>query len=304
MTPLTVIGGFLGAGKTTLVNHLLRTAERRWGVLVNDFGALNIDAALIADQGGQTLALSNGCVCCTIGDDLGEALNTLARAAPEHIIVEASGVADPWRIAQLALVEPGFTLEPIVVLADATALAAGLADRWTADTLARQLAFAELIVLNKTDLATQAQVQSARAAIARIRPQARLVETAQARLAADALRFPNAPRPAASRFAADSPPAFVTMTWIPPGPLDRARLRALLGELPPSVLRIKGAFPEPVGTALLQYAAQRWAFTEAPADLPPGLVCIGTPEMPDLAAPLAACAAAADQASGPSSSCA
>jgi G3E family GTPase len=120
--PLTVIGGFLGAGKTTLVNHLLATAERRWGVLVNDFGAVNVDAALIAESGSDSVALANGCVCCAMGDDLGDALaNLVARnPAPEHVIVEASGVGDPWRIAQLALIEPGFSLEPLVVLADAT----------------------------------------------------------------------------------------------------------------------------------------------------------------------------------------
>lgn len=73
--PLTVIGGFLGAGKTTLLNHLLTLAQgRRLAVLVNDFGALNIDAALVASRDGSTIALTNGCVCCQIGDDLTAAL--------------------------------------------------------------------------------------------------------------------------------------------------------------------------------------------------------------------------------------
>jgi G3E family GTPase len=289
MIPLTVIGGFLGAGKTTLVNHLLRGAAKRWGVLVNDFGSLNSNAALIAAQDGQSIALTNGCVCCTIGDELGGALETLAARNPEHIIVEASGVADPWRIAQLALVEPTFSLEPIVVLADATALTAGLSDPWTADTLRRQLAFAELVILNKTDIATPDQRAGARAAIAGIRPQARLIETARAVIPADALRFAPGERPAASRFHADTPHPFVTARWTPPAPLDPARLRDVLTDLPPSVLRIKGVLTLGADAVLLQYAADRWAFTPAPPGLSPGLVIIGTPDMPDLAARLAGC---------------
>ncbi len=291
MIPLTVIGGFLGAGKTTLVNNLLRGAQKRWGVLVNDFGALNVDAALIEAQDGRSIALSNGCVCCTMGDDLGDALATLAGYRPDHVVVEASGVADPWRIAQLALVEPGFSLEPIVVLADAMTLAAGLADRWVADTLRRQLGFAELIIFNKIDQASPAQLAGARVAVAELRPQARLVETTQASIPLDALRFSPVPRPQPSRFLADTPHPFITALWVPPGPLDPVRLRACLADLPPSVLRIKGAVTLNGDAKLLQYAAERWAFTPAPAGLPLGLIAIGTPEMPDLAPILAACVA-------------
>ena len=69
--PLTVIGGFLGAGKTTLINRLLKSADRRWGVLVNDFGAINIDAELIASRDGDSVALTNGSVCCGMGEDHG-----------------------------------------------------------------------------------------------------------------------------------------------------------------------------------------------------------------------------------------
>ena len=102
--PLTVIGGFLGAGKTTLLNRWLREANgQRLAVLVNDFGALNIDAELIAANTGETIALSNGCVCCQIGDDLSGALIRVLESADrfDAVVIEASGVSDPWRIAQL-----------------------------------------------------------------------------------------------------------------------------------------------------------------------------------------------------------
>jgi G3E family GTPase len=286
--PLTVIGGFLGAGKTTLVNHLMRTATRRYGVLVNDFGAINIDAELIASQQGASIALTNGCVCCSLGDDFGAGLAALAARtpAPEHLIVEASGVSDPWRIAQVALIDPGFELGPLIVMVDAAAILDQLADRWIADTVARQLAFSELVVLNKCDLA--ADLPAVGAAIARRRPEARQLTSTHAVIPEAALRFTPPPRPRPSRLAADAPPlhGFPTTHWRCPGPLDPARLRAVLENLPRSVLRVKGFCklgPDRAST-LLQYAAERWAFTPHAAAAEPGFVIIGTPDMPPAAA--------------------
>ena len=111
--PFTVIGGFLGAGKTTLLNHWLADPQgERLAVLVNDFGAINVDAALLRPEGDpadpQVMALSNGCVCCSIGGDLADALARVMDRRPsvDRIVVEASGVSDPWRIAQVALADP------------------------------------------------------------------------------------------------------------------------------------------------------------------------------------------------------
>jgi G3E family GTPase len=286
--PLTVIGGFLGAGKTTLVNHLMRAATRRYGVLVNDFGAINIDADLIAAQDGSSIALANGCVCCSLGDDFGAALEAIAgrTPAPEHLIVEASGVSDPWRIAQLALIEPGFELEPLIVMVDAAAFPGQLADRWIADTVERQLAFAEVVVLNKSDLADD--LSSVRAQITSRRPEAVQLITTHAKVSETALHFTPPPRPRASRLAADAPPShgFQTAVWRCPGPLDPTRLRTALEQLPRSVLRVKGFFefgPDRAPT-LLQYAAERWAFTSHAGEVEPAFVFIGTPEMPAAAA--------------------
>lgn len=155
MIPFTVIGGFLGAGKTTLLNRLLAgTTGRRFAVLVNDFGALDIDGRLIAAHGGDTVSLANGCLCCTIGDSLIETLIKLLERPErfDHIVVEASGVADPARIADLAVLEPQLMRDGVVVVVDAAEVRERAADRRVGDTVLRQIKAADLLVLNKVDL--------------------------------------------------------------------------------------------------------------------------------------------------------
>ncbi|MDP5350234.1 MAG: GTP-binding protein, partial [Paracoccaceae bacterium] len=120
--PLTVIGGYLGAGKTTLINRLLREDHgQRVLVMVNDFGAINIDADLLVSADGDTMTLTNGCVCCTMGADLfmamGDALDR--RPRPDHLVIEASGIADPARIATAARAEPDMAYGGIAVVVDA-----------------------------------------------------------------------------------------------------------------------------------------------------------------------------------------
>jgi G3E family GTPase len=161
--PLTVIGGFLGAGKTTLLQHWLRHANGlRLALLVNDFGALNLDAALIAAQEGDTFALSNGCVCCQIGDDMGRALGqVLDRAADfDAVVIEASGVSDPWRIAQLGRADPGLALDGVVVVLDASCALAQALDPLLADTMLRQVRAADHLVLNHCDQASAAELKA------------------------------------------------------------------------------------------------------------------------------------------------
>ena len=151
---LTVIGGFLGAGKTTLLNGLLREAgDRRLAVLVNDFGAINIDAELIQSRAGDMVSLTNGCICCGIsGDFIGELALLRDRAdPPQHVVVEASGVADPGAIAVLGDM-PGYRRDAAVIVADASSVRARADDAATGALVRRQLRAADLLVLNKRDL--------------------------------------------------------------------------------------------------------------------------------------------------------
>jgi G3E family GTPase len=161
--PLTVIGGFLGAGKTSLLVHWLQQAQgQRIAVLVNDFGAINIDAELLSESNSDTIALSNGCVCCQIGGDLSQALlQVLDTPQPfDAIVIEASGVSDPWPIAQIALADKRLSLHGVLVVVDAAAVRAHAADPLLHDSLLRQLRAADLLVLNKTDLCSVDEIQA------------------------------------------------------------------------------------------------------------------------------------------------
>jgi len=157
--PAVVIGGYLGAGKTTLVNHLLRAEAARAGgrriaVLVNDFGEVSIDADLIEGQEGAVLSLAGGCVCCSFGADLVGTLNTvLARVPPPDVVlVETSGVGLPAAVARTPALVPRLAVRGGVVVADAWQLPAQVADRYVGDTVRQQLQEADLLLLSKLDL--------------------------------------------------------------------------------------------------------------------------------------------------------
>lgn len=154
--PLTVVGGFLGAGKTTLLNYVLTASPRRAAVLVNDFGPVDIDAGLIADRADNVIRLANGCVCCSMAGGMDDALARVLALdpLPEWIVIEASGVSDPGRIAQVGMADPLLQLEGVVVLVDAGAIRGVAADPLLADTVQRQLRAADVLVLNKIDLVT------------------------------------------------------------------------------------------------------------------------------------------------------
>lgn len=153
-TPAVVIGGYLGAGKTTLVNHLLRHAEgRRVAVLVNDFGEVSIDADLIEGAEGGVMNLAGGCVCCSFGSDLvGTLASILARQpAPDVVLIETSGVGIPSAVARSAALAPGLRIDATVVVADATTMQARAQDAYVGDTVRQQLEDADMLVLNQVD---------------------------------------------------------------------------------------------------------------------------------------------------------
>lgn len=288
--PLTVIGGFLGAGKTTLVNRWLREAEgQRIAVLVNDFGALNIDAALIAGARGDTIALTNGCVCCQIGDDLSRALIQVLESGTrfDAVVIEASGVSDPWRIAQLGMAAPELALEGVIVLVDAAAAMAQARDPLLADTLERQLKAADLVAINKVDSVTADELARVRAWVSSVAGRTPQYETSQSRLPRvlrEGLSL-TAAREAGSgcadascthedhaghdHAAHDHGELFGTWSCRPAQVFDANALRAWLRETPPGLLRLKGMLR--TGEAAwseIQFAGRHGALrkADAPAD--------------------------------------
>lgn len=169
--PLTIIGGYLGAGKTTLLNMLLRGNHgKRLAVIVNDFGSINIDAELIANRDGETLSLTNGCICCSMTDDLATTLIALSdrETPPDHILIETSGVAEPQKIATYADALPAFQLQAVVVVVDAETIRKRSKDKFVGGLVTRQIASADLIVMSKLDLLTPSSGDEIRQEVAKI----------------------------------------------------------------------------------------------------------------------------------------
>ena len=283
-TPFTVLGGFLGAGKTTLVNHLLSNARGRYAVLINDFGAVNVDAALIAEHSGETLRLSNGCVCCSLTDDFTTTLIHVIEAKPtfDHIFVEASGVADPWAIAEIALVEPQLALDAVVTIVDAERIDALISDPRVGETVQRQIRAADLILLNKTDLVSVNARSEARAMLSALKPGVRIADTVGA--AVPITLLDHAEGNSRSRFRADAvshEAQFRRILYQRTADFLGEALRRALDEMPVALLRLKGCVHVAGETMALnlQWAGGRWSLTPhgpSERDLSVELVGIGT----------------------------
>ena len=293
--PMTVIGGFLGAGKTTLLNHVLAGSHGiRFAVLVNDFGDLAIDGDLIKQHGGDTITFANGCVCCTLGDNFMLTLDRLltSEALPQQILIEASGVADPRAIADIAVLHPQLRRDLTVVLADAVSVRERAADERLSDTLERQLAAADLILLNKCDLINVDERTEVNHWLSE-QVTAAVVEVEHAQLPAEILAAvalkQETSQPLQHHAEAqhhDHAKRFTAVTISMDETVDIEQLAARLTTLPNSVLRAKGFVKSMTSNELylLQLSAQQvdqklWA--QAQTDITPALVFIGTSDMPE-----------------------
>lgn len=236
--PVTVVSGYLGSGKTSLVNHMLRNAGgRRIMVMVNDFGALNIDADLLESADEDTLTLSNGCICCTMGAELLYALSDALdrRPRPDCLVIEASGVAEPSKIAAAAEAEPEMRYCGVITMADAANIADLLKDRMIGAQVAAQLGSADLILVTKTDLAPLAPAAAAIAA----HSGAPVLVAPRGAAPVDLLldRAPAAAPPPAETH--DHGAAYASWST-EGGEVDPDALRALLADPPPGLYRFKG----------------------------------------------------------------
>ncbi|MCS3762263.1 CobW family GTP-binding protein [Bradyrhizobium centrosematis] len=275
---ILLVTGFLGAGKTTVVNHLLAHAEgRRIAAIVNDFGAINIDAELIAGASDGVVSLANGCICCSLEGDLLRTLSTLLRRdpRPDYIVIETSGVADPSDIVR-NLMDPVILreapLETVLCVLDA-----GTPPSALDDALQRsQLRVADIVALSKLDLADEGAGARMRAAIRAQRVPAVVVDAKHGEIPS-ALLFPaHVARAPAPREPGPKRPAedrFETLSWTSERPLSLPRLQQAIGKLAPKLARAKGLFEtveQPGRQTVFQFAAGR--ATLAPGDaLAPGV---------------------------------
>jgi G3E family GTPase len=244
--PVTVLTGFLGAGKTTVLNHLLRAGGRRFAVLVNDFGRVNIDSDLIVAIEGEQISLAGGCVCCRICGDLLDAALQLAASPdpPEHILVETSGVSNPWPVAETfttGRARRSFQLHSVLTVVDAEQVQAHPNH---ARLIRDQLLAADLIVLNKCDLVTAARRTELNAWLTDLAVDARLIEATEGRFPLPLLLDDHPPTVASGFMLSDLAPsadaAFASWNYTTAQLLSREALWNALTALPPAVIRVKG----------------------------------------------------------------
>ncbi|WP_109310778.1 GTP-binding protein [Ruegeria sp. AU67] len=271
--PLTVLGGYLGAGKTTLLNRMLTGDHgRRIAVIVNDFGALNVDASLIAEHSGDTIALTNGCICCSAADGTAVAIAQILKRRDEfdHIAIEASGVAEPGKVARNASAFQ-LPLDGVIILADADQLPDQVKNKYIGRAVAAQLRQADLIVLNKTDLADAARTAKSRTVLAEKAPGTPVIETSYADLPVEVLfgvtrRVENHVMREESESNVDHDEGYVSAVWESAEPITRQELQAVANDFLSSAIRAKGFVAlegEPDTRHLYQQVGRRWTITPA-----------------------------------------
>jgi len=183
--PVTVLTGYLGAGKTTLLNRILTEDHgRKYAVVINEFGELGVDNDLVVDADEEVFEMNNGCICCTVRGDLIRIIGgLLKRKELDGILIETTGLADPAPVAQTFFVDDEVRsrtrLDAIVTVVDARNLPARLADSAEPE---EQIAFADVVLVNKIDLVTEAELAEVERRIRAINPQARLHRTHRATL--------------------------------------------------------------------------------------------------------------------------
>lgn len=272
--PVTVLTGFLGSGKTTLLQHILAGNHGlRIAVLINDFGSLNIDADLVRARSSDVLELANGCVCCTLRDDLlSSVLDVAGRTnRPEHLIIEASGISDPLGIAE-TLHQPALAdhicVDGIISVVDAEHYPR--LDFHDGELALSQMALADIVLLNKIDLSDVDAIATLERDIRLIVPTARVLRTRfcdvplEILIGQDSHRRPRPPanvdRRTAIRPITAGKHGFSSFSWMTSDQISYAAFKHFVDGLPTGVIRAKGVLwldIAPNGQAIFQLVGKR-----------------------------------------------
>jgi G3E family GTPase len=254
--PVTVLTGYLGAGKTTLLNRILTYEHgKKVAVIVNEFGEVGIDNQLVIDADEEIFEMNNGCICCTVRGDLIRIIGNLMKRRDkfDHLVIETTGLADPAPVIQTFFVDEDMqgqlNLDAVVTVVDAK----HIHDHWEADEAQEQIAFADVILLNKTDLVSAADLEALEARIHAMNAMAKVYRTRDAAVEMDTILGVNA---FDLNRALEVDPEFLgedahehddtvgSIALVEVGELDGEKLNAWLSELlqtrGPDIFRTKG----------------------------------------------------------------
>ncbi|WP_231597247.1 GTP-binding protein [Synechococcus sp. CBW1004] len=247
--PATVVGGYLGSGKTTLINGWLQAGTcQGWALLVNDLGSINIDAERLRQDNGRLLELGGGCVCCTLRDGLGAALLELARreVPPAHVLIETSGMAVPQRVASQLLLQ-GLSLSRVLLVIDLERIEALWHDPWVGELVQQQFEGVDVLQFSKADRLGAAEAE---------RRQQWLRQQLEARQRESTPPFHSERQLVRSD------------RWLQGEPLGRQQVLAWAAQLGPEVLRAKGELwlaDAPEGPVSFDRVGERVSLAAAPS---------------------------------------
>ena len=280
--PLTLISGYLGTGKTTLINNLLRTTKKKIALLVNDFGDVNIDESLIEARTESVMSIAGGCVCCSYGNELIETLESMSSSKflPDHIVLEASGIALPSKIIQTISLMDFLSFHGTVLLTDASRLTSQLNDVYISDTISLQIEQHDLLVLNKTDLLSEDELSDCIDTVSKRFEIRKFLKTVNAHIEEKDMLLDFAPseRDKSDKINLEKKQAheFISSTIKPTGTINAEELSTLLQDPVYNIERAKGFFKNKKGEACtIQYDGLTLEIKKTENEKDPVFVVIG-----------------------------